>query len=238
MKLLLIEDEEGIRRAMKVHIARDGHAVEAVGTLQEARDLLESQSFDGIVSDLKLPDGQSINLLEAYSIPAVLMSGYAVFDDAVHAMRLGCVDFLTKPVPKEALLRAVARLRPQGGKAMTQVCRAVEHGPLETTWLDCESGQTHAVRAEEITWADRQQIQAAWQPPVGSNPRVRQIDAELCQLVDAGRLIRNQEDSLWRWFLPLTVPLPDTQHERRDFIRSLADRLQETSHGLFVEVVA
>ena len=80
-----------------------------MASLEEARQVLSQQAFDGIVSDLKLPDGSSLDILESVSLPSIVMSGYAVFEDAVRAIRAGCVDFLTKPVPKEVLLRAVRR---------------------------------------------------------------------------------------------------------------------------------
>ena len=243
MRLLLIEDEDGIRRALQVHLRRDGHQVTAVASLTEARQVLARQSFEGVVSDLKLPDGMSLDLLETAGLPVVLMSGYAVFEDAVRAMRIGCVDFLTKPVPKEALLRAVGRLQPQ--EHGPKICMPTEIGSVQTHWFDCRSGQNSALQAERLAWSSHAEIQQSWQPPADSSPRIRQIDAELCQLSPAANLIRNQQGGVWRWFLPLAAGAAETAFvwvddaaPRQAFIRDLADHVMEFEHGWYVEASA
>jgi CheY-like chemotaxis protein len=243
MRLLLIEDEDGIRRALQVHLRRDGHQVTAVASLTEARQVLDSQSFEGVVSDLKLPDGMSLDLLESVGLPVVLMSGYAVFEDAVRAIRVGCVDFLTKPVPKEALLRAVGRLQPQ--QHGPSICLPHEEPSVQTQWLDCRTGQRHVVHAERLEWESPTDLQDRWQPPSCGSARIRQLDAELCQLSPAASLVRNHQGGKWRWYFPLRssangrdVVLVHDAVARQAFIRDLADQVTEFDEGLYVEASA
>lgn len=71
--------------------------------------------FDLVLSDVRLPEGSGISLLEWMGkehtgIPFVVMTGYASISDAVHAVKLGARDYLPKPVHKEHLLELVREL--------------------------------------------------------------------------------------------------------------------------------
>lgn len=90
---------------------------EAVVTIDEpgARKLLRKESFDLVLSDVRLPDGDGISLLgwmkkEGFGLPFIVMTGYASVSDAVKAVKMGAEDYLAKPVQMEELLDLIKEL--------------------------------------------------------------------------------------------------------------------------------
>lgn len=114
MRILLVEDEDSIRGALLRAFERDGHEVRAAATVAEGRTMSEDWNPELMVSDLKLPDGDGLSLAAILAIPFVMLSGYATYDDAVRALRLGAVDFFTKPVAIKDVRAAIARVQPRG----------------------------------------------------------------------------------------------------------------------------
>lgn len=96
-------------------LARDGYDVETATDEYGARRLMEKTRFDLVLSDVRLPRGNGIALLEwlierKRLVPFVLTTGYGSFPDTVKAIALGAKDYLPKPVFREDLLRKVRRL--------------------------------------------------------------------------------------------------------------------------------
>lgn len=113
MRILLVEDEDSIRGALLRAFERDGHEVRAAASLAEGRAIADGWAPELLVSDLKLPDGDGLSLAAVLAIPVIMLSGYATYDDAVRALRLGAVDFFTKPVAIKDVRAAVARANPR-----------------------------------------------------------------------------------------------------------------------------
>jgi CheY-like chemotaxis protein len=112
VRILLVEDEDSIRSALTRAFERDGHEVRAAASLAEAREILAAWTPEVAVSDLKLPDGDGIELAGTLGVPFIMLSGYATYDDAVRALRCGAVDFFTKPVAIKDVRSALARVNP------------------------------------------------------------------------------------------------------------------------------
>lgn len=159
--ILLIEDEDSIRTALTRAFERDGHVVCAAASLAEARVLIAGGAPDLVVSDLKLPDGDGLDLVGQLGVPVIMLSGYATYDDAVRALRCGAVDFFTKPVAIKDVRAAIARARP--GERLAQV----------PVWCDPD-GALAAVRALATRLPGRLARLAA---------------SELVQAAPAGRII-------------------------------------------------
>lgn len=111
-KILIIEDNVVLSQLQKEWLEKSGY--DAVTAMNEpiARRLIRQQPFDLLLSDVRLPEGNGIALLEWLNknkirIPFVVMTEYASFSDAVHAIKLGAKDYLPKPVHKERLLELV-----------------------------------------------------------------------------------------------------------------------------------
>ena len=106
--ILVVDDEANIRSSLEGALGREGYQVESAGTAAEARAKLR-ESFDYILLDVWLPDGNGLDLLrDALAADpetvVIMMSGHATIDAAVQATRLGAFDFLEKPLSLERLL--------------------------------------------------------------------------------------------------------------------------------------
>ena len=112
--ILLVEDKDSLRRLLTVALEGEGHRVTATVSVEEARRNLE-RGHDFILTDLKLPDGTGLDVLETASrdqpsVPVVVMTAFGTVKTAVDAMKLGAVDFLEKPVELDDLFAMVERL--------------------------------------------------------------------------------------------------------------------------------
>jgi DNA-binding NtrC family response regulator len=113
-KALLVDDDEGFVFGLAEAVKREGFDVRTAATLQEARQALREQEPDALLIDLQLPDGSGLELLqtpEGRLPPGVIfISGNASVELAVEALRLGAMDFLTKPVDFARVKMALANL--------------------------------------------------------------------------------------------------------------------------------
>ncbi|WP_297055731.1 sigma-54 dependent transcriptional regulator [Thermosulfurimonas sp.] len=113
-RVLLIDDDPGIRDAGFQVLSREGYEVELAGTAEEARRLISDYEFDVIVLDLKLPGAEGLELLreikeEDPQAQVVVITAYGTVQVAVSAMKLGAADFLQKPFSPQELRLAVAK---------------------------------------------------------------------------------------------------------------------------------
>ncbi len=113
-RVLVVEDEPNMRKLISFHLRADGHALVAVGLVQEGLSALEKQDFDVILADQKLPDGEGLEILEALSRGAstaavVVLTAFGTVELAVETMRRGAFDFLTKPFAADNLKAVIAR---------------------------------------------------------------------------------------------------------------------------------
>jgi DNA-binding NtrC family response regulator len=118
--ILLVEDKESLRAALRRALETRRYSVDDVGDAYEARRRLQAARYHVVLTDLRLPAGSGFDVLEAAlaadpQTAVVVMTAFGTVDDAVKAMKQGAVDFLTKPVDTDHLLllldRAVERRR-------------------------------------------------------------------------------------------------------------------------------
>jgi len=115
---LVVEDDAGLRDSLGMLVAREGYDVRYAASRAEARKRLAEGYSDVVLLDLGLPDGDGMDLVRDEELAAncdfIVMTGNASVDSAVQAMRIGSLDYLTKPVDRErlrTLLASVARTR-------------------------------------------------------------------------------------------------------------------------------
>jgi len=108
MKILVVDDNASLARGLKTFLTGEGHDAELAHRVKQGLELLESHSFDLIITDLRLPDGEGLQIIEKardgslQTMPEViLMTAFGSVESAVTAMRLGASDYLTKPVSLE-----------------------------------------------------------------------------------------------------------------------------------------
>ncbi len=100
--ILVIDDEEPIRRLLQKELSTDQRKVLTAADAAEAREKLQTNWFDVIVMDLRLPDVQDLDLLIEIKdtvphIEVVMITGHGDIDSAVKAVKLGACDFIRKP---------------------------------------------------------------------------------------------------------------------------------------------
>jgi DNA-binding NtrC family response regulator len=113
-RILVVDDEPHMRRILASSFTQEHHkAVEASG-LDDARRLLIEESFDAVITDQKMHDGEGLDVLAIArdadpALSVVLLTAFATVELAVESMRRGAFDFITKPFMPEVLLATTRR---------------------------------------------------------------------------------------------------------------------------------
>lgn len=107
--ILILEDDITFSLMLKTWLGKKGFEVSSVSSVSDARSRIEDASFDLILSDLRLPDGDGIDLLKwikenNFAIPLIMMTSYAEIQTAVQAIKSGASDYIAKPLNPEELL--------------------------------------------------------------------------------------------------------------------------------------
>jgi two-component system response regulator PilR (NtrC family) len=111
--LLVVDDEPDLRTLYELTLVREGYEVEIAGSVQEAWALLSERAFSAVITDMRLPDGTGLELLQrleegARSEKAIVITAYGSAQGAVEALKCGAYDYLTKPVDLRQFRAVVA----------------------------------------------------------------------------------------------------------------------------------
>lgn len=101
-KILVVDDERGPRDLLETALSEKGFSVKVAKSGKQALQLIDAQSYDLVLSDLKMPDMSGLDLLRKIrerspETLVILITGYATLDSAIDAIREGAYDYLTKP---------------------------------------------------------------------------------------------------------------------------------------------
>ena len=112
--ILIVDDETSVRESLEKVLSKAGYATWTANSGHEALALLAHHQVDIVLSDLKMPDGDGVELLKSIKkdypdIEVILLTGYGTIETAVDAMREGAYDFISKPPKKAIILSAVER---------------------------------------------------------------------------------------------------------------------------------
>ena len=137
---LVVDDEPNFLLPLAELVEREGFTTSVASSLKDARALIRSKPPDLVLTDLSLPDGTGIELLEeldsAVPTQVIVVTGHATVDTAVEALRKGATDYLTKPldIPRlKTVLANVARayaLREEVGTLRAELRRLGRFGSL------------------------------------------------------------------------------------------------------------
>ncbi len=111
-RILVVDDEQAIRKALKEILEYEKHQVELAKDGFEAIEKVKSNTFDLILLDIKMPKIDGIEVLEKIQtinpeLPIIIITGHGTVDTAVEALKKGAYDFLEKPLDLNRLLVAV-----------------------------------------------------------------------------------------------------------------------------------
>ncbi len=112
MKILLADDDSALRRVLQFKLEKKGYDVTTVENGRQAMDRLREGYWDLLLSDIKMPDINGIELLEQarelqQDLKVILITAYATVSQAVQAVKLGAFDYITKPFEDEELFAAI-----------------------------------------------------------------------------------------------------------------------------------
>jgi len=123
-RILIVEDEEIIRSAVRKLLQHAGYEVADAGSVEEAEDNHDPGEFDLIISDLRLPGAAGTELIRrAPDTPVLIMTSYASLRSAVDSMKMGAVEYIAKPFDHDEMLEAVEGIlarKPQISSSNTQ----------------------------------------------------------------------------------------------------------------------
>lgn len=212
MRVLIIEDDPGIAEGLALTLKRAGYAADTANSLARARAAVAVETFDLILLDLGLPDGDGLDWLrqmrhEGHLTPVLIMSARDGLPAKVQGLDEGADDYLVKPFqPEELLARMRVALRRSEGRATPLIA----HGDLE---ID-PAGRTVRRGGENVSL------------------RAKEFDLLLVLVRAAGQVLTRQrlEEALYSFDDPLESNALDVHiHHLR---RKLGDGLLTTVRGV------
>ena len=148
--ILIVEDDLTFATMLKTWLGKQGFRIDCAGDLPKARKLLANQAYDLVLSDLRLPEGDGLSLLDwmkrhGVSTPFIVMTGYADVQNAVNAMKLGACDYIAKPVQPALLWEKIqdALSAPSPVAAKTDSVKSPAVSPARPAFLE---GKSEAAR--------------------------------------------------------------------------------------------
>lgn len=159
-RILVIDDEEGIRESLRCLLQEEGVAVETATTAEEGLRRVEDKAFDVVFLDLNLPGANGLSMLSSLrrgAPPAdvVILTGYGTVANTVEAMRKGACDVIEKPFSEDRILSVVRR------------CLETRQLKNELSWLQD--------RVRELTATEL----------VGLSPAIREVQNRIDQVAHA-----------------------------------------------------
>ena len=150
--VLLVDDDPSVLRSLSRVLRARGYLTSTASNGQEAVRLVTQVDFDAILTDIAMPGMDGITLLREIRthdlhVPVILVTGEPAVDTAVQALEFGALHYLTKPVPMDALERALdkavhlhrmARLRQRAAELLGQTsAHAADRAGLESSLKGC-----------------------------------------------------------------------------------------------------
>ena len=113
--ILIVEDDITFSLMLTTWLGKKGFVVRSSSSVSDAKRRLGEEAFDLVISDLRLPDSDGIDLLKWLksthpSLPLIMMTSYAEIQTAVQAMKLGAADYIAKPLNPDELLGKIKEL--------------------------------------------------------------------------------------------------------------------------------
>lgn len=138
-KILVVDDEKGVRDFLRETLEIYGHEVTTAETAVLGLEHLEKNTYDLIISDIRMPGISGIRFLEQvrarYSqTPMILLSAYTTVEEAVYATKIGAADYITKPITPAALKEKVEAVLSGSVKPQADGSTNYYNLPLKMRW--------------------------------------------------------------------------------------------------------
>lgn len=111
-KILVIDDDTSFCVMLKTFLQKKGYDVTNAFTAKEAEEAIKNESFDVVLTDIRLPDSDGIHILKfiketSFKTQVILMTGYTDIKTAVSAMKMGAYDYVGKPINPDEILHTI-----------------------------------------------------------------------------------------------------------------------------------
>jgi len=108
-RILVVDDEAVIREGIRRILGGEGYQVDTSGSGRLALEKVQEESYDVVITDLKMPGMDGMEVLKAIKIlqpevPVIIITGYATVETAVEAMKSGAFDYISKPFTAEQII--------------------------------------------------------------------------------------------------------------------------------------
>lgn len=155
-KILIIDDDVAFCTLLSTFLTKKGFEVTKVFSGKEALSVIDSSTFDVIITDIRLPDADGVEILEkvkniSESSRVILMTGYTDIKTAVNAMKLGAFDYIGKPINPDELLKII-NLSIQTESKVVEVKKEVKSASIknskkgDSNFVDGESPESQKLQ--------------------------------------------------------------------------------------------
>jgi DNA-binding NtrC family response regulator len=182
--ILVVEDEKLLNWSLTQRLEAIGHTVHSTASLAEAAEHLRLHQPDLMLLDLALPDGHGLDFFEEHrerldGTVVLVMTAVGEVEDAVRAMKLGALDFLTKPVEHEALVEQVNRsLEVRGKQLEAEAARDLRDRQLDVDIVARSEAFARTLEiAEQVGASDVGAVLVQGESGTGKNLLARYIHA-------------------------------------------------------------
>lgn len=170
--LLVVDDEPDLRTLYELSLLREGYDVDSAGSVEEAWARLAERSYSAVITDMRLPDGNGIDLLrrlDAAGRPekAIVITAYGSAENAVEALKAGAFDYLTKPVDLRQFRTVVASALGRTAPALADAAAARPPGPA--------ARRAQPLPALPGATQDNPALHPALQRLAGASPAMQQV---------------------------------------------------------------
>ena len=169
-KVLIVDDEPDIRELLEITLGRMSLDTESAEDVQSARKKLESESFDLCLTDMRLPDGDGLELVELIQqqynqMPVAVITAHGSTETAIRAMKNGAFDFVSKPVDLQKLRYLIDSAMELARPSATTTPAPPEAGDPEPTDIVGDSEKIRTLKSQ-IKKLARSQAPAPLRTPI------------------------------------------------------------------------
>jgi DNA-binding NtrC family response regulator len=113
-RILVVDDEKAIRDGLRQILEGEGYTVDLSDSGYSALEMLQAQDFQVVITDLKMPGMDGMEVLKAItilqpSVPVIFITGYSTLDNAVEVMKMGAFDYVPKPFTADIIIEKVQK---------------------------------------------------------------------------------------------------------------------------------
>ena len=249
-KILIVDDEIGMREGCRRALSPVGYVVQAAADLTAGRELLRAGSYDAYLLDVMLPDGSGLDLLAEIlagdrNAACIVITGFGTIEMAVEAVRRGAYNFLSKPFTSDELLMAVEQgLEHRRLKAIEQQAEDLARAKQDLERLDEFKSQlmlkvAHELRAPiAAVQSYINLIVAGYVAQNEMKPTLKRVQERLQEMLDLIADLLELARLRQTWDQAMTQAGPqDVAQILEEVCDSLREQAQEKGQSLELDIV-